>query len=82
MTTQSYLASLGYRWGEEQSQSHGPGGSRAVGLFCLKLQAADFQAGEGLQELIWKVKIAHLSQNQNTKVDIQFESAERPSFSN
>jgi len=65
-----------------QSQSHGPGGGRAVGLFCLKLQAADFQAGQGLQELVWKVKIPHFSQTQNTKVDIQFESAESPCFSN
>lgn len=37
---------------------------------------ADFQAGEGLQELIWKVKIGlFFSRPEAPKVDVQFESA-------
>lgn len=81
-TSQRYSAFLGYRWGEMQSQSHGPGGERTVGPFCFKLQAADFQSGKGLQELIRKFKIADFSQNWNTKADIYFESAESLWFSN
>lgn len=70
VTTQRYSALLGYRWGEVQSQSHGPGGERTVGPFRFKLQAADFQSGKGLQELIRKFKTADFSQNWHTKVDI------------
>lgn len=48
VTTQRYSALMGYRWGEMQSQSHGPGGERTVGPFCFKLQATDFSIRERL----------------------------------
>lgn len=48
----------------------------------LEAIGSRFTSGGSLQELIWKVKIAHFSQNQNTKVDISFESAESLCFSN